>query len=267
MKMPAHPPYNALMGSAKPIRWPKSGWKTSATFIAYLVQKMPIISNSGTALPGARKRRAAACLAALATPLCGMAQEIPYGVRDAQKLQAIVQEAQSHLGEPAWLKAAGIASHQLAALKVDGASDKAVAYLKKLAELEPDNAETLAYLGSAYAMAGRDSGFVGNKISNVNKGLAALDKAVKKAPDNLMVRFTRASVCYNLPAMFSRKEMAQVDYQFFVDHAQASAQTNDMLAEAYYKLGQLAQDKDQKTEARNFYAQAQKAAPQSDWAR
>ncbi|MBB5393829.1 MULTISPECIES: tetratricopeptide repeat protein [unclassified Herbaspirillum] len=206
------------------------------------------------------------------TPItCTTAQEIPNGVTDRHKLDTILHNAKSHLltheNDVEWLKTAGIASHQLASMKVAGASDNAVGYLKKATELEPDNAEMLAYLGSAYAMAGRDSSFVVNKVSNVNKGLAALDKAVKKDPSNLTVRFIRGSVSYNLPAMFSRKTTAENDYLFFTNEAESGAQVDpNRLAEAYYKLGKIAEEQKRKSAAETFYTQAKKASPQSDWA-
>jgi len=199
------------------------------------------------------------------------AQTIPYGISNKAHLDTILQDAKAHLAsherDVNWLKVAGIASHQLASLQVKGASDDAVNYLKIISELEPENSEILAYLGSAYAMAGRDSSFVVNKVSNVNKGLAALDKAVKKAPHDLNVRFIRASVAYSLPETFSRKTTAESDYLFYVNEAE-SGKTIDpqRLAEAYFKLGKIAEEKGQKAQALNFYMQAQKAAPQSDWA-
>ncbi len=210
-------------------------------------------------------------IAALAASTNIGAQEIPYGISDKGKLGIILRDAKAHLlsqeNDLNWLKAAGIASHQLAIMKVEGASDEAVGYLKKASELAPDNAEILAYLGSAYAMAGRDSGFVVSKVSNVNKGLAALDKAVKKAPSNLDVRFIRGSVSYGLPVMFSRKATAESDYLFFVNEAKKGAPVNTgRIAEAYFKLGQIATGKNQVNEARDFYMQAEKASPQSDWA-
>lgn len=207
----------------------------------------------------------------LATSLSTMAQEVPYGVNDREKLGTILRDAKAHLvsneNDLNWLKAAGIASHQLASMKIEGASDEAVNYLKRVVELEQDNAEILAYLGSAYAMAGRDSGFVVNKVSNVNKGLAALDKAVKKAPRNLNVRFIRGSVSYSLPAMFSRRASAESDYHFYVNEAKTGAQVDpERLAEAYFKLGQMALENNRKAEALDFYKQAQEASPQSGWA-
>ncbi|MBO9537888.1 hypothetical protein [Herbaspirillum sp.] len=210
-------------------------------------------------------------ITAFTTIICMAAQEIPYGVIDRQKLDAVLRDAKTHLltheNDVTWLKTAGIASHQLANMKVTGASDNAVNYLKKASELEPNNAEILAYLGSSYAMAGRDSSFVVNKVSNVNKGLAALDKAVKKDPSNLTVRFIRGSVSYSLPAMFSRKTTAENDFLFFTSEAESGVQiAPNKLAEAYYKLGKIADEKKQKDEANAFYTQAKKASPQSDWA-
>jgi len=73
------------------------------------------------------------------------AQEIPYGVQNRQKLDAIVKEAKAHLASTAdhagWLKAAGIASHQLALLKVDSASEDAVQYLKRASSMSPADTE------------------------------------------------------------------------------------------------------------------------------
>lgn len=209
--------------------------------------------------------------------LCAMtlsaafAQEIPFGVNDKDRLQAILSESKTHLAaatnDVKWLEAAGIASHQLAAQNVKSASEDAVMYLKKANALMPRNAELMAYLGSAYAMLGRDSGFVVNKVSNVNKGLAMLDKAVKLAPDDPMVRFIRGSVSYGVPVMFSRKDTAEADYLFFVKKAESDASLNpERLAEAYYKLGRLATEKKQHGAAAEYYQKAQRALPQSTWA-
>jgi tetratricopeptide (TPR) repeat protein len=200
------------------------------------------------------------------------AQDIPYGITDKEKLKTILIEAQKHLASNEndlnWLKSAGIANHQLAVIKVDGASNNAVNNLKKATELDKNDSVLLAYLGSSYAMAGRDSSFVVSKVTNVNKGLAVLDKAVKKDPSDLNIRFIRASVSYSLPDMFSRKATAESDYLLYTKEAEAGSQqvAADRIAEAYFKLGRLAQEKNQKTAAQDFYAKAQKASPQSEWA-
>jgi len=213
-----------------------------------------------------------AVLALLATSPNLAAQEVPYDISDRDTLNSILSDAKTHLTSHddvlTWLMSAGIASHQLAVLKVKGASDDAVRYLKKATELAPDDAMLLAYLGSAYAMAGRDSSFVINKISNVNKGLNYLDKAVKKDPKNLTIRLIRAGVAYKLPSMFSRKSTAENDYLFYVNKAKTGTTVDSLrLAEVYFALGKIAEEDERQADAQHFYAQAQKAAPQSDWAR
>ena len=67
------------------------------------------------------------------------AQEIPYGINDKEKLSIVLRDAKAqlatHASDLSWLKVAGIASHQLANMKIEGASDDAVNYLKKVTEL------------------------------------------------------------------------------------------------------------------------------------
>lgn len=199
------------------------------------------------------------------------AQEIPYGVVNRQKLDAILRDAKTQLASKAdhaeWLKAAGIASHQLAWLKVDSASEDAVKYLKRASSMSPADAELLAYLGSSHAMLARDSSLTVNKISNTNKGLALLDRAVRREPDNLTIRIIRGSVAYELPPMFSREKTAQDDYLFVLKAARTGARvTPERLSETYFKLGQLAAKRKQMDVADKFYAKAWSVAPRSAWA-
>lgn len=214
-----------------------------------------------------------ACLAAvlLSVSFAAPAQEIPYGVENRQKLEAILRESKAHLktqaDHPGWLRAAGIASHQLAWLKVDSASEDAVEYLKLASGASPADALLMAYLGSAYAMLARDSTLTVSKVSNANKGLALLDRAVRRAPDNLTVRVIRGSVAYELPPMFSREKTAQDDFLFVLKAAQTGGRVSpERLSETYYKLGQLAAKRGQAEVADKFYVKARNAAPRSVWA-
>jgi len=220
-----------------------------------------------------RRSKYSVCLAVamlLASSLAA-AQVVPYGVVDRSRLSAIVKDAKMQLASKAddagWLKAAGIASHQLAWLKVDSAAQDAVEYLKRACELEPADAELLAYLGSSYAMLARDSSLTVSKVSNANKGLALLDRAVRRQPENLTVRIIRGSVAYELPPMFSREKTAQDDYLFVLKAQRAGAQVSPLrLSEIYFKLGQLAARRKQADVAGKFYALARSAAPGSVWA-
>ena len=207
----------------------------------------------------------------LSAAFLASAQEIPYGVENRHKLNAILSVSEAHLASqsnhPGWLKAAGIASHQLAWLNVDSASEDAVQYLKRASSMSPADTELLAYLGSSHAMLARDSSLTVNKISNTNKGLALLDRAVRREPDNLTIRIIRGSVAYELPPMFSREKTAQDDYLFVVKAARAGARVSpERLSEIYYKLGQLAAKRKQMDVANKFYAKAWSVAPGSAWA-
>lgn len=115
---------------------------------------------------------------------------------------------------PAELPAAlaqAIALHDAA---VAGDAEAASAAREALADLvsaEPDNAVALAYLGSTHAVIARDAFNVVSKMSNTNKGLRHLDKALELAPQDVTVRMVRANVNWNLPEMFGRRAHAVED--------------------------------------------------------
>lgn len=199
------------------------------------------------------------------------AQAVPYGQTDKARLSEALNEAKSHMSDSAsdlkWLKVAAIASHQLATLKVDSAAEEAVRLLTQVCAAAPADYEMMAYLGSAHAMLGRDSSFVVSKVKHVNKAIATLDVAVKNDPRNLTVRLIRAGVSITLPAMFERKRVAEEDYRFVAAQAEAGASVHPLrLAEVYYQLGQFASEAKQSERAQQYYAQAQRVAPQSGWA-
>jgi len=105
-------------------------------------------------------------------------EKSPHSVDSIDKLSTVVENARLALSQEPdnarYLKDLGIALHNLAREKVDGASKEAVIYLEKAVAADGKDFEALAYLGSAHAMLGRDSRFVVNKVRNVNKGLSYL---------------------------------------------------------------------------------------------
>lgn len=104
-----------------------------------------------------------------------------------------------------------IALHNAAAAGDNSALDDAVAMLEALNTADPQNAETVAYLGSAYAISAREGRNVVAKMRNVNKALRYLDQALEMNPSNFTVRMVRASVQSNLPPMFNRGDDAIED--------------------------------------------------------
>ena len=115
--------------------------------------------------------------------------------------------------ELADLRQRGIETHDRASGGRGGAAKDAVDLLERYLERFPDDAEARAYLGSAYALKGRDAASVVNKTRYANRGLRHLDRALEEAPRMFAVRLIRANVNSQLPKMFGRGEAALRDMQ------------------------------------------------------
>lgn len=166
-----------------------------------------------------------------------------YGLRNKENLQGFIQKVEhdkkGDLSDVKKLKMLGIAYHNLAVLKVKGASQKAAAYLQKAHSLLPADDEVKAYLGSATTMVGRDSWNVFAKISIVNQGIKMMDEAVAEAPDNIVVRMVRANNSLELPEFLKRKNMAKKDFQYLkmLITKPSTDVEPDIRAEVFYQLG------------------------------
>lgn len=139
-----------------------------------------------------------------------------YGLMNEIDLKAVVKQCEDDLKYKTvnnqTLKALGIAYHNLAALKARNASNNAVKYLEEAKASNPDDFVILAYLGSATTMVARDSWNFFAKLSEANKGINLIDKAVASAPTNMIVRVVRARNCLELPAFLNRKALAKQDF-------------------------------------------------------
>ena len=109
------------------------------------------------------------------------------------------------------LREEGIALHDAARDGDEEAAESAVETLERYLERLPMDGEARAYLGSAYALKGRDASSVVNKMRYTNRGLRHLDRALDAAPRDFTVRFIRARVNASLPTMFNRGEAALDD--------------------------------------------------------
>ena len=109
------------------------------------------------------------------------------------------------------LREEGIALHDAARDGEGDAAGAAVETLERYLKRFPQDGEARAYLGSAYALRGRDASSVVNKMRYTNRGLRHLDRALDAAPRNFTVRIIRARVNARLPKMFDRNEAATGD--------------------------------------------------------
>ena len=109
------------------------------------------------------------------------------------------------------LREEGVALHDSAREGEENAAERAVDALERYLERFPEDAEARAYLGSAYALMGRDASSVVNKMRYANRGLRHLDGALEAAPRRFPVRMIRAYVNSSLPKLFGRADEALED--------------------------------------------------------
>jgi hypothetical protein len=114
----------------------------------------------------------------------------------------------------ATLKALGIAYHFQAIQGRKEATAKAVEQLESALAKAPSDYETMCYLGSSKTMLAKTTWNPIQKLSHVNAGTALMDRAVKRAPDNITVRMTRGANSLALPAFLNRVGCAVEDYTY-----------------------------------------------------
>jgi len=195
-----------------------------------------------------------------------------YGLRDKTRLKKIIREAEDIIkrnpSDKNILKVLGIAYHNLGVLEVKGAPKKSVRYLEKARKLAPEDYEILAYLGSAKTMVARDSWNVITKVSQVNKGVKMIDKAVKMAPDNIAIRMLRANNSLALPGFFKRRHLAKGDFLYIEKLIEKNPSIADSItkAEVFYKLGMIYKNEKNSSKAKKYFKKAIDIAHASKWA-
>jgi len=145
------------------------------------------------------------------------------------------------------LKALGIAYHIKARKDAKGYAPRAVEVLSRAYEISKKDNETMCYLGSATTMMANATWNPIKKMTYVNKGTGLMDKAVKKDPDNISVRMTRASNSKNLPSFLNRGDIALEDFEYLAGLIEKNPgylpsikkKIYSNLAELYEKAGDL----------------------------
>ena len=111
------------------------------------------------------------------------------------------------------LRSLGTAYHYLA-LKDSGAyAKKAVQTLETAYGRNQEDYQVLCYLGDAYLLLARDGGDGMSRAANANKGLECMDKAVRKAPDDITIRLTRGYSAKASPRSLNRRQIAYDDFE------------------------------------------------------
>lgn len=135
------------------------------------------------------------------------------------------------------LKAAGIILHQLNRAQADPLLvAKAETYLKKAVVLQGEDQETVAWLGSVTTMKAIFESDPGKQSFFVKLGCRMMDKAVKKVPDNIVVRLTRANNSLELPAFLMRTHYAIEDFQYYLKLCESQVCPQHYINDAAIKL-------------------------------
>jgi len=131
------------------------------------------------------------------------------------------------------LKAAGIILHQMSRTVINKELlETAENYLKQAHNLQPNDPETTAWLGSVITMKARLETNPGQQLFLVKSGTRMLDKAIQQAPDNTVVRLTRAYNSLELPAFLKRTNFAVEDFNYYLQQCTSKNCPEHHLADA-----------------------------------
>lgn len=115
------------------------------------------------------------------------------------------------------LKDAGIILHQLNRGSPNKTSvEEGEKYLKQALRNAAGDVETLAWLGSIITMKAQFDTDPGRQTFFVKSGSQKMDAAVRKAPDNIVVRLTRAYNSLEIPPFLKRTRFAVEDFQHYL---------------------------------------------------
>lgn len=174
------------------------------------------------------------------------------GKLDEARLKVKINEFQERLkqdpGDYDIIKGLGIAYHILARVDAKKYASMAVETLTRACEMDNRDYEALCYLGSSTTLMALTTWNPMKKMSYTNKGIALMDKAVRKAPDNISVRLTRAYNSKNLPKFLDRGGIAIEDFEHLagmikkdpVSFKSIEKEVYSNLAELYEKQGERA---------------------------
>lgn len=138
---------------------------------------------------------------------------------------------------------------------------KAEKYLSKAVKVLPKNYDLMASHGSVLTMMAQFESKTGNQLKYVKLGTRKMDRAVKKAPGNIMVLMQRANNALNLPTFLNRAHFAQKDFKTILNIV-GDKNGPVFKANVLYHLGKAYQITNDLDEAKEYWQQAtQLSAP------
>ena len=127
------------------------------------------------------------------------------------------------------------------------------------------NALAMAYRGSLWTLRARGAWWPFTKMSDVDKGVDDMDKAVDLAPDNIGVRIVRGINSVSLPSMFHRLPIALKDFDYLLNNSRFAMFDPHLQATIYYWGGIANKNDGQSVKAKELLQKAVSADPNSDF--
>ena len=98
-------------------------------------------------------------------------------------------------------------------------------YFTRLLALDASDARAQAMLGSTFTMKGRDATWPTTRLSLVREGNEKMDTAVIMAPNDPLVRFTRAFNNFHMPRFMNRDKTVKADFAWLWQQVQTRPAT------------------------------------------
>jgi tetratricopeptide (TPR) repeat protein len=188
------------------------------------------------------------------------AEERPEAM-DLNALKARAAELQKQLdknpSDYEVLQGIGIVYHYMALKDSKTYAKKAVQYLEHAYQKKPENNVVLCYLGCDYTLLAKDAWNPISRLSNLNKGSAYMDKAVRMDPDNITVRLYRGNSSKALPKFLNRRSVAYEDFEHLASLFEKKPDVSASLrASVYQNLAALYKEDGDPVKARRYEAMA-----------
>ena len=175
----------------------------------------------------------------------------------ADQLEARVNK---NAADYATLRELALVYHYMALKDSRAFAKKAVQRLEEVSRKNPDDNAVLCYLGNAYVLLAKDGGDQADRAANVNRGFEYMDKAVRRAPDDVTVRLTRGMSAKASPKFLGRRPVAYEDFEHLADLIDKGARLPQAVkALVYSELSDLYREDGESGKADKYEGLAEKA--------
>jgi tetratricopeptide (TPR) repeat protein len=156
------------------------------------------------------------------------------------------------------LQSLGFVYHYMAIKDSKAYAKKALQVLEQANKSKPEDYVVVCCLGSTYTLMAKDAGSPMAKADYFNKGVEYMDKAVRKDPDNIMIRMIRGNNSKGLPKFLNRRSIAYEDFEYLAALFEKGQNfPSPLKASVYRHLAALNQEDGQPARAKKFQTMAQ----------